>query len=121
MSAGILIKNDGSGNLGGAFRNGPVTRDGYDWQDYDVDAIPNDIDVCVWDGEKVVESSALKDEQRKQEILQELEAIDAQYHSDRSWREYVLANSNQFDDKAVNRMQNAEDRAETLRQEYRKL
>lgn len=60
-------------------------------------------------------------EQRKQEILQELNSIDSNYHSDRSWRDYVLANSDQFNDKAVNRMQDAENKAEKLRQEYRGL
>lgn len=59
--------------------------------------------------------------QRKPQILQELEAIDAEYHSDRSWREHVLTNSADFPDTRVQHFQEAEDKANTLRKEYRSL
>ena len=45
----------------------------------------------------------------------QLEQIDIQYASDRSWREFVINNPNQFSDQAVVRMQEAENKASDLR------
>jgi hypothetical protein len=41
--------------------------------------------------------------------------IDKEYNSDRSWREYVISNPEQFSAQAVARIQEAEDKASTLR------
>lgn len=46
-----------------------------------------------------------------------LAEIDKEYKSDRSWREYVIANPNPFSEQAVARMQEAEEKANVLRQE----
>jgi hypothetical protein len=45
----------------------------------------------------------------------QLEQIDIKYASDRSWREFVINNPDQFSDQAVARMQEAEDKASELR------
>jgi hypothetical protein len=46
-----------------------------------------------------------------------LSLIDKEYNSDRSWREYVINNSEQFSAQAVARIQEAEDKAQALRQQ----
>lgn len=55
-------------------------------------------------------------EEKKAKVQAELDKIDKVYSSDRSWREYVVNNPNQFSTQAVARMQEAEDKAEALRQ-----
>ena len=50
------------------------------------------------------------------DIIQfQLEQIDIKYASDRSWREFVINNPDQFSDQAVVRMQEAENKASDLR------
>ena len=46
-----------------------------------------------------------------------LDDIDTEYNSDRSWREYVIANDEKFHIKAVERMRDAEDEAQIIRNE----
>lgn len=56
-----------------------------------------------------------------QDIKNKLERIDSKYHSDRSWREYVINNPAQFSTQAVDRMQQAENEAQLLRDELATL
>ena len=68
-------------------------------------------------GEWVVDE-ALYEAERKRRIARvddDLREIDDRYHSDRSWREHVISNPDSFPDKAVERMQAAEDEAAPLR------
>ena len=63
-----------------------------------------------------------KEVQAERDRLQsQLDSIDARYHSDRSWREYVIANPDGFTPEAVERMQAAEDEAQPLRDELAEL
>ena len=63
-----------------------------------------------------------EDADAKRDRLQsQLDSIDARYHSDRSWREYVIANPDGFTTEAVERMQAAEDEAQPIRDELAEL
>ena len=63
-----------------------------------------------------------KEVQAERDRLQsQLDSIDARYHSDRSWREYVIANPDGFTPEAVERMQAAEDEAQPLRDKLKEL
>ena len=63
-----------------------------------------------------------KEVQAERDRLQsQLDSIDARYHSDRSWREHVIANPDKFDPEAVERLQAAEDEAQPLRDELAEL
>ena len=63
-----------------------------------------------------------KEVQAERDRLQsQLDSIDARYHSDRSWREYVIANPDGFTPEAVERMQAAEDEAQPIRDELAEL
>ena len=63
-----------------------------------------------------------KEVQAKRDRLQsQLDSIDARYHSDRSWREHVIANPDGFASEAVERMQAAEDEAQSIRDELAEL
>jgi hypothetical protein len=55
-------------------------------------------------------------EEVKAGVQSKLSLIDKEYNSDRSWREYVISNPEQFSAQVVARMQEAEDKAEELRQ-----
>ena len=50
-----------------------------------------------------------------------LDDIDTEYNSDRSWREYVIANEADFHTEAVERMREAEDKAQIIRNEIEGL
>ena len=52
-------------------------------------------------------------------IKNKLKQIDKEYNSDRSWREYVINNPNQFSTKAIDRMEQAEKEARLLRDELK--
>ena len=60
-------------------------------------------------------------EQQREQLQAQLDSIDARYHSDRSWREYVIAHPDGFAPDAVERMQAAEDEAAPLRDELAAL
>ena len=63
-----------------------------------------------------------KEVQAERDRLQsQLDSIDARYHSDRSWREHVIANPDKFASEAVERMQAAEDEAQPIRDELAEL
>ena len=74
-------------------------------------------------GEWVVDD-ALYEAERERRIARvddDLRAIDDRYHSDRSWREHVIANPDSFPDKAVERMQAAEDEAQPIRDKLKEV
>jgi hypothetical protein len=77
--------------------------------------IPRPSDYHKWGYDAWVEDLELKKEVDRQKIFTQLDEIDKEYHSDRSWREFVIANPEQFSAQAVSRMQEAEDKASTLR------
>ena len=60
-------------------------------------------------------------EAERDRLQAQLDSIDARYHSDRSWREYVIAHPDGFAPDAVERMQAAEDEAAPLRDELAEL
>jgi hypothetical protein len=60
-------------------------------------------------------------EEIKAGIEIKLSMIDVEYNSDRSWREYVISNPEQFSAQAVSRMQEAEDKAQILRNELNNI
>ena len=65
-----------------------------------------------------VVDDALYERERDRRIKRakrDLGAIDGAAHSDRSWREHVIAHSADYPDSAVARMQAAEDAAQPLR------
>ena len=68
-------------------------------------------------GEWVVDDARYEAERKRRiaRVDNDLRAIDARYHSDRSWREHVIANPDGFTPEAVERMQAAEDEAAPLR------
>ena len=62
------------------------------------------------------QEQAEREAQAERDRLQsQIAAIDSRYHSDRSWREYVIANPDGFSPEAVERMQKAEDEAQPIR------
>lgn len=77
--------------------------------------IPRPSEYHKWETDTWVEDTATMEKAKHRELLRQLDAIDAEYHSDRSWREFVIANPEQFSSAAVARMQLAENRAEELR------
>ncbi len=52
-------------------------------------------------------------------LLKELDTIDNNYNSDRTWREYVLANTDLFSTEGVQRIQTAEDKAQAVRDQLK--
>ena len=71
-------------------------------------------------GEWLVDDARYEAERARRiaRVDHDLSGIDARAHSDRTWREHVIANPDSFPDSAVARMQAAEDAAEPLR-DYR--
>jgi hypothetical protein len=60
-------------------------------------------------------------EEIKAGIELKLSMIDVEYNSDRSWREYVISNPEQFSAQAVARMQEADEKAQVLRNELNNI
>lgn len=60
-------------------------------------------------------------EDRKAEIKEALDSIDARYHTDRGVREHILDNPDQYADGAVDRAKAAEEKASSLRDELAEL
>ena len=62
-----------------------------------------------------------KAQAERDRLQSKLDSIDARYHSDRSWREYVISNPDGFSSEAVERMQAAEDEAQPIRDELKEV
>jgi len=63
----------------------------------------------------------LSDNEIREILDAKLKAIDIEYNSDRSLREYVIANEVDFHTEAAERMQEAEDKAQIIRNEIEGL
>ena len=94
------------------------------------EAPPEELHVPEWQNGAWAEAETAEQREAREEaeaqaerdrLQSQLDSIDARYHSDRSWREYVIANPDGFAPDAVDRMQAAEDEAAPLRDELAAL